>query len=157
MTRYIFNEETMFCDIADGIAIIINSVTGLYYSMNGFGTSVFENLQAGASYEDVVIAIKAMPDAPAGMEERVATFIETLKKFDIMREGAGGGANVNLDAAAAQEDSFEFTVDEYKDAQELLLADPIHEVKNETGWMPDKEALETDEEVVQKKHDKTRK
>ena len=37
MAVYVLNDAKMFSDIADGIAIVINSETGIYYGMNGFG------------------------------------------------------------------------------------------------------------------------
>lgn len=147
MATYVLNEEKMFSDIADGIAIVINSETGIYYGMNPFGTAVFENILNGASTEAILAAIKALPKAPQDMEESLDTFIAKLKKFEIIMEGPGNGTT-SLDATAFDEDDFDLVVQEYNDAQELLLADPIHEVKNETGWQPDKASLETDEEVV---------
>ena len=42
--NYVLNEEKMFADVTDGIAIIINSETGIYYGLNGLGTAVYENL-----------------------------------------------------------------------------------------------------------------
>ena len=42
-------------------------------------------------------------------------------------------------------------VSEYNDAQELLLADPIHEVKEETGWTPQKDSIGyTKEETIER-------
>ncbi|MBQ1708636.1 MAG: hypothetical protein II026_06190, partial [Bacteroidales bacterium] len=58
--NFILNESEMFADINEGTAIVINSQTGIYYGMNGFGTSVFENLLAGSSVEDVVAAAKSL-------------------------------------------------------------------------------------------------
>jgi hypothetical protein len=37
--------------------------------------------------------------------------------------------------------AFALEVEEYNDAQEMLLADPIHEVREDTGWKPDKDVL----------------
>lgn len=34
MPSYNLNEAKMFSDIADGVAIVINSETGIYYGMN---------------------------------------------------------------------------------------------------------------------------
>ena len=45
--NYVLNEEKMFADVTDGIAIIINSETGIYYGMNGLGTAIYENLVNG--------------------------------------------------------------------------------------------------------------
>ena len=46
------------------------------------------------------------------------------------------------------------TVPDFSDAQELLLADPIHEVVEETGWNPDKTALNEDLEDVLRRESK---
>lgn len=154
MPTYVLNEDKMFSDIADGIAIVINSETGIYYGMNNFGTAVFENILAGASTEDLLAAIRSLPNAPQDVEANLSAFIEELMAFDILMAGEASGT-ASLDADALGEDGFALVVQEYSDAQELLLADPIHEVKNETGWQPDKGALETDEAVVKAKYKKT--
>ena len=141
MTNYVLNEAKMFADITDGIAIVINSETGIYYGMNGFGTAVFQALIQGASEEDVLTAVKALAGAPADMENRLNAFIATLKDKGLIISGNGSNAAVSLDGAIAKADNFELSVKEYNDAQEMLLADPIHEVKEETGWTPEKESI----------------
>lgn len=155
MATYALNEAKMFSDIADGIAIIINSETGIYYGMNGLGTVVFDSLMSGASTEAVAAALKAVPDAPEDMDGRLAAFVDKLKGYEIILPGGEAGAvEVSIHPDAAQADEFALMVEEYNDAQELLLADPIHEVKEDAGWQPDKDALETDETVVQQKESK---
>ena len=42
--NYKLNEDKMFADITDGIAIVINSETGTYYGMNSYGSNVYENI-----------------------------------------------------------------------------------------------------------------
>ena len=54
--NYVLNDDRMFADVTDGIAIIINSETGIYYGLNGLGTSVYENLVNGASVEEILKA-----------------------------------------------------------------------------------------------------
>lgn len=49
-----------------------------------------------------------------------------------------------IDKNAGEEDNFILDVKEYNDAQELLLADPIHEVKEDEGWSPEKSSLNED-------------
>lgn len=156
MSTYVLNEAKMFSDIADGIAIVINSETGIYYGMNGLATAIFDNLMNGAGTEAVLAALTSLPGAPADMEERLNAFVNKLKSYEIVLDGSADGADVTveLEAGAAQGDDFALLVEEYNDAQELLLADPIHEVKEDTGWQPDKGALETDEEVVKAKEAK---
>jgi len=48
------------------------------------------------------------------------------------------GAVVVAEMAAAAADAFTPECKEYRDVQELLYADPIHEVEEETGWTPEK-------------------
>ena len=149
MANYVLNDEKMFCDIADGVAIIINSETGIYFGMNGFGTAVFENILNGASTEAILSALKALPEVPADMAERLNAFIAILLDKELIKEGpAAKSADATVDAEAAKNDNFALEVKEYDDAQELLLADPIHEVKEDTGWTPEKDALEPNKEVV---------
>ena len=156
MATYALNDSKMFSDIADGIAIVINSETGIYYGMNGLATVVFDALMSGADTAAVLAALKALPGAPADMDARLNGFVDKLKGFEIVMDGDGNAAavEVSIDPAAATADDFALMVEEYNDAQELLLADPIHEVKEDTGWQPEKGALETDQEVVKAKEAK---
>ena len=151
MTNYKLNEEKMFADVTDGIAIIINSETGIYYGMNGLGTTVYENLMNGASLESVLEALKSMAGAPADIEKRLNDFVKAMLDNELIMEGSASNAEVNLDSSIASGDNFELKVEEYNDAQELLLADPIHEVKEETGWTPEKDSIGyTKEETAQR-------
>lgn len=139
--NYVLNDDRMFADVTDGIAIIINSETGIYYGLNGLGTSVYENLVNGASVEEILVALKSIAGAPADIESRLNSFISKMIKFELIIESAESSASVEIDSAIASEDGFIFDVNEYNDAQELLLADPIHEVKEETGWTPEKDSI----------------
>ena len=141
MASYKLNEENMFADITDGIAIVINSETGIYYGMNGLGSNVFENLMKGISVENVLTALKGISGAPADIENRLNAFVEAVVAKELLIEGSDSSETANIDSGAATEDEFTMTVDEYNDAQELLLADPIHEVKEETGWTPEKDSI----------------
>jgi hypothetical protein len=154
MASYVLNEEKMFSDIADGVAIVINSETGIYYGMNNFGTNVFENILDGASTEDILAVLKKVESVPADIDGRFEAFVKALIDNELIIAGGSGTAKVKINAETAKTNNFVLEIREYNDAQELLLADPIHEVKEDTGWQPDKAALETDEEVVKAKEDK---
>ncbi len=149
MANYKLNEEKMFADINDGVAIIINGETGIYYGMNGFGTSVFENVINGASTEAILEELKKIPDISPDIETRFNGFIEAIiEKELVIPSDENSDVEVNINAAAACEEGFALNFSEYNDAQELLLADPIHEVREETGWSPEQESLNPDQEDV---------
>lgn len=138
MTNYVLNEEKMFADVTDGIAIIINSETGIYYGMNELATNVYENLINGAPAETILSALKTMKGAPDDLEIRFNDFINAMveKELIIKSENNEGIANLNYEI-----NDFTLSLKEYNDAQELLLADPIHEVKEDTGWTPEKSSI----------------
>lgn len=138
MTNYVLNEEKMFADVTDGIAIIINSETGIYYGMNELATTVYENLINGAPAETILAALKSMQAAPANIEVEFNNFINAMldKELILKSEDNDGIANLPTNI-----EDFSLSLKEYNDAQELLLADPIHEVKEETGWTPEKSSI----------------
>lgn len=154
MTNYALNEAKMFADITDGIAIVINSETGIYYGMNEFGTAVFQALISGTSEEDLLSVVKGLPGAPADMEARFKAFVAEIKEKGLIIDGEAGSGSATIDFAVAAKDNFELSVKEYNDAQEMLLADPIHEVKEETGWTPEKDSIGYSKEETAKREKK---
>lgn len=155
MTNYVLNEEKMFADITDGIAIVINSETGIYYGMNALGTAVFENLINGASVENVLAALKALPNVPADIENNLNAFVEAIVAKELVVAGAANDKEAQIAAEAAAE-GFDINVSEYNDAQELLLADPIHEVKEDTGWTPEKDSIGYSKEKTKEREKKVK-
>lgn len=150
MANYQLNENKMFADITDGIAIVINSETGIYYGMNAFGTQVYENLVKGVSTEKIAEKIKSFGTDAANLKE----FISALIEKEIILSASDTDEEAQLDEDIAKEDNFMLEVKEYNDAQELLLADPIHEVKEEEGWSPEKSSLNEDKEDVARREAK---
>lgn len=155
MTIYKLNEEKMFADITDNVAIIINSDTGIYYGMNGFGTTVFENLIKGADTQAILKELKKLPNVSDDIEVRFDAFLNAIiEKELVIPSDETQEVEVIIDANIACSDEFNLNVSEYNDAQELLLADPIHEVKEETGWSPEKDALNPDAQDVARREAK---
>lgn len=142
MTTYVLNEEKMFADIADGLAIVINSETGVYYGMNELSTAIFEKLMAGVDDEAILKALEKLPSAPEDLAQKFKAFVEDLcaKGLLLKTANAAQSGEISFDEGLVK-DRFKLEVTEYNDAQELLMADPIHEVKETTGWTPEKESI----------------
>ena len=137
--KYKLNDPKMLADITEGTAIIINSVTGIYYGMNYFGTAIYENLLSGSTVNDINNAVSAIPGAPDDVEGKISSFIDKLIDFEIIvPEDDSSSKPAHIDPVTAEADSFSPGCKEYKDIQELLFADPIHEVDIEEGWRPEK-------------------
>ena len=156
MTNFVMNDEKMFADINDGTAIIINGDTGIYYELNPFGTIIYNNLISGVSDEALRSSLLALEGAPSDIGTQLDTFIDQLKASEILIEGnpVEGTPAIELDTAIAGTDDFLMKVTSFNDVQELLLADPIHQVSEETGWEPDKSALNADMADVKRREDK---
>ena len=156
MTNFKLNEEKMFADVADGVAIIINSETGIYYGMNKLGTSVYENLINGVSAEKILEKLKSWKN---DVDEDFEEYIKFITENEIMVKADAPKEEVeaNIDEEIAKEDDYIPKAEEYLDAQELLQADPIHEVKEEEGWTPDKSSLNEDKEDVARRESKMNK
>lgn len=156
--NYALNDEKMFADVTDGIAIVINSETGIYFGMNSAGTMLYENLaDKNVSVEKLVSALKAVTGAPADLEERVKAFIQKMLDNELIVEAPANDGTPEIDEDVLKEDEFVFDVQEYDDAQELLLADPIHEVKEETGWAPEKDSIGYNKEETKEREKKIEK
>lgn len=130
---YKLNEEKMFYDMAEGQAIVINFTTGMYYGTSSLGSAVLDSLVAGADVQSVLTAVQALAGCPSDMEEQLNTFIVQLLEKEILVPAEGTGAAVVIDASSLT-DGFNLTVDEFAEVQDLILADPVHDVDVEQGW-----------------------
>lgn len=140
--NYVLNEAKMFTDITDGIAIIINSETGIYYGLNAFATNVYENIVRGVSIEDIKEELKNINSDNNAILDNFEAFIKAMAEKEILiLSSEDKNETAQIDKNSAKEDNFILELKEYNDAQELLLADPIHEVKDETGWTPEKDSI----------------
>ena len=150
--NYVLNEAKMFTDITDGIAIIINSETGIYYGLNAFATNVYENIVRGVSIEDIKEELKNINPENKTLFDNFEAFIKAMAEKEILiLSSEDKNETAQIDKNSAKEDNFILELKEYNDAQELLLADPIHEVKDETGWTPEKDSMIEDKELVKQR------
>ena len=126
----------MFADVTNNVAIIINSETGIYYAINNCGSIVFQSILNGCSKQSILEALKKITNCPSDIDQKLNAFIDDLLQKEIIAEGETSDNNPAFDEAVVTKDNFEMKVSEYADAQEMLLADPIHDVDEEEGWQP---------------------
>src|SRR5574344_1206770 len=112
MTNYKLNEEKMFADVTDGVAIIINSETGIYYGLNTFGTNVYENIVNGASIKDILTKLKSI-GATNDIEKEFNKFVQIMIDKEILINSETSSAAVNIDENIAKDAGYELSVQEY--------------------------------------------
>lgn len=131
---YKLNEEKMFFDMADGQAVVINFLSGIYYGTTALGSVILERLVNGKAPEEIVKAVKNLPDCPVDFAAQMDAFLASLREKEILLPGdtqPGGGEAIDGIALA---DGFTLTLDEFSEVQDLILADPVHDVDVEQGW-----------------------
>lgn len=111
---YAINTAKALSETLDGETIIINLEAGTYYSMNPAGTALWNAIQSG----------KAIPiDNPITVN--FLNLLETDGLINTSDETGQGVADATLFVNPGLE--------KYTDMQEMLLADPIHDVET-AGW-----------------------
>ncbi len=131
---YKLNEQKMFFDIADNQAIVINTTTGVYYAMNELASFVLEKLLKKNSVDDLAAGLKKCEHCPKDIEARLAEFIQRLTAFEIiLPDKEELRENISVPPEVLN-DKFLFSLDEFTDAQDIMIADPVHDVDADKGW-----------------------
>lgn len=131
---YKLNEEKMFFDMADGQAVVINFLSGMYYGTNSLGSAVLERLVHGGAPDKIAAEVKALPGCPEDFDTRLEAFIASLREKEILTEGETQESSEPPIGEGALADGFELPLDEFSEVQDLILADPVHDVDVEQGW-----------------------
>lgn len=131
---YNLNEEKMFFDIADNQAIVIDSTTGIYYAMNPLGSVTCEYLIKSVAPDTIVKELKKIDECPSDIEEQLQTFIAILLSKEILISGEESTSETVAISRELVKDNFLFEFDEFTDAQDIMMADPVHDVEMEAGW-----------------------
>lgn len=135
---YKLNDSKMFADVTNNIAIIINSGTGFYYGINNCGSIIFQAIIDGYSKQAISDALKKFENFPKDIDQKLDIFINELLQKEIIIEDTDSKSlqPLNIDENVIKQDKFEMILSQYTDAQDLLIADPIHDVDEEVGWQP---------------------
>jgi len=126
-------------EIIDGEVVVANINNGNYYNISGLGTNIWEFLQLGAGYDDIIKTITAhYPNVDgAQISSEINNFISELQKEELIPHISSASAQC---AEAITKLPPTFVVpkfEKFTDMQALLLLDPIHEV-DVSGWPHEK-------------------
>jgi hypothetical protein len=130
-TRYKVNEDALSHELIDGEVVIIQFDTGNYYSLAGSAATIWQRLVHSASSSDLAALFTA---APPGAESEIAAFVNELVSEGLVHSDPDATlAAPALPASPPGSTYLKPELNKYTDMQQLLLADPLHEVQ-ETGW-----------------------
>ena len=131
---YKLNEEKMFYDYADGQAVVINYQTGMYYGMSLLASAILDRIIAGKNVDEIITAVKALPQCPPDIADRVHSFVKELQEKEIIVDGSAASGGAEPLANEVAEDGFDLKLDMFAEMADLLLADPVHDVDMKEGW-----------------------
>ena len=134
MTRYRLNSPDVIEETVDGEVLIVNTVSGVYYSLNGTGAYVWNALLAGHAPAEVAAAYAedAADAAPAAVAAALEHFAQQLEDEQLLLP-SDVAAGTPMPPQPAEPFSVP-ALQRFTDMQELLLVDPIHEVDPQVGW-----------------------
>lgn len=136
--RFAISPQLMH-ETIEGETIMINSVTGNYYSLDRVGSDIWHGIELSASIGEIVIFLDARYEAPRDdIESAVLGFVAELEREDLVVRDAARHGSIHLSSAGAP-----MTVatafrppklEKHTDMQDLILLDPVHEVDTQRGW-----------------------
>lgn len=131
---YKLNEEKMFYDIADGQAIVINIVTGMYYGTSDLGSKVLDVLIQGKAPQQIIEKIKNNEGCVVDIDQHVERFIAALTEKEILISDEQPYSQESLGDFVVVDGDYSLELNEFAEVQDLLLADPVHDVEADIGW-----------------------
>jgi len=135
--RFRVNGPKVVHETIDGEVVIIHLDTGCYYSLDGAGALIWDQLDHGASLAEAQTWLSQQ--FPASQPETASAVLRLageLQAEDLIvplpnqPAAAPRQAGASGPLAAVFQDP---VLHKHTDMQDLLLLDPIHEV-DETGW-----------------------
>lgn len=136
-TRYRINEPSVVNDIVDGELIIIHMETGAYFTTNATGTFIWDLIQQGGSVRQIAMSLLSVYEGdPMSISFEIAPFISSLADNNLIEPISDESAPpvLNVPTRDVKEPFTTPRLDVYRDMQNLLIIDPIHEVDKEIGW-----------------------
>jgi hypothetical protein len=141
--KYIANQPRIALESIDGETIIIDFETGLYYSARNEAYLVLEMILAGFSTDDIInFCTHHSKQSLQVIKPLVEAYLSLLLEAQIVIPATdipSPTVKQEVDATLADHaiwSSGTFNppvLESYKDMQEILLLDPIHDTNNK-GW-----------------------
>lgn len=131
---YTVHPTRAISETLDNETIIINLDTGAYYSMNETGSIAWEYLRTGSTPDAITEAfMHRYAGSSTEMAESIRTLIAELVAEGLVQETSTEGPQPALPTPTEQQPFTAPRINRYDDMQEMLLADPVHDV-DQAGW-----------------------
>jgi Coenzyme PQQ synthesis protein D (PqqD) len=85
------NPRSTFRELAEGSGgVLLHLDTAAYHGLNEIGVAIWSLIQPGITFGALVEALRSqITDAPAALDDDVATFLDDLRQRDLVLIGTG--------------------------------------------------------------------
>jgi hypothetical protein len=113
--------------------VVLNSATGVYFSLTDLAAAVWRDLMAGQPVYSLISGIGRI-DRQAS--QATIDFIRNLEAAGLIRQRSASApiASSAESIVLATAGKTALTIQSFDDMKDLILADPIHDVDEEMGW-----------------------
>jgi Coenzyme PQQ synthesis protein D (PqqD) len=131
------NATRIINETIEGEVVMIDLVSGNYYTLDDVGTEIWALLERGCSRDAIVAAIEERYEGErATIEESVGGFLDDLERDELILQSDVDESTSPRPALNGPGEGAPFRppkLEKYTDMQDLILLDPVHEV-GERGW-----------------------
>lgn len=140
-SRFAVNTPNIVCEIFDNEVVAVNLDVGIYYSITGWSSRVWQMIQNGLSTEEMIQILSEYCVDASNVNKILAKFIQDLLDKNLIVISTETVRNSSLDLQFEKIDKVpELYIEEFSDMQDILLLDPVHDV-DESGWPSAKPSL----------------
>jgi hypothetical protein len=133
---YSVNQPNVVAEVFEGEVVVVDLVSGRYFSLLGTGALIWDLLSRGHRVGDIAEQlVRSHAEGGVDIPAAVGDFIESLVAADLIVQADPSSA-VQMDEVVVLTDKAPFaspTLETFSDLQDILLLDPIHEV-DAAGW-----------------------
>ena len=133
---YRINAPRVIFEIIDGELILVHMERGTYYSTDEVGAILWGLIEAGHTAGEMCDALQAQFGAGSGeIAAAVSAFLARLTDEDLIRSEPSNGASAapRRESPPGKRPFLAPVLHAYRDMQDMLSLDPIHDVEA-AGW-----------------------
>jgi hypothetical protein len=133
-SHYIIDPARVVSETLEGETMLINMENGNYYSLNKTASVLWALVEAGRTQQDILTSFLSRYEGDADtITASVTKGIELFLNDRLVAESNEPLHSAAEDTVATKLPFEPLVIERHEDMQEMLLADPIHDV-DASGW-----------------------
>lgn len=130
-TSFYIDNKRVVSETLEGETIIIDFKSGTYYSLNETATDIWKSLLAGLERAALHERMGTIYETPS--PDAIDTFLSHLQEEHLIEVGTPTQTSPLASHEGTKRPFVTPELKAFRDMQEMLLADPIHDI-DATGW-----------------------